>query len=1686
MFDAGSVVASLTLDRSDFTRGLSAARSEAAKGVSVPVTFDISQRSVTQALTAAKKLFAASPVSVAVDFGIDQASVARATSAAKKLFAASPVSVPVTFGINAASVGRAMAAARALFAAKPLTVPVVFGVTQASVNRALSTARGLFAAKPLVVPVSFSISKASVAATVAQARALFAGIPLNVQVNFSTPGAAGAAAAAGAVAGATTAASAAGRGAYGVYGLLTKQLTLFGGALEFTGVHMLQYVSVLHLGIDWIVEFSAVLIPATIALTAFGIAAAGTLVSIYQHLKDVQIVSAATGQAIAPLTGGFAKLQAAVKPQVYQLFGDALTLMSQRGGAFAKIATSTGSALDYLGARMTVAITQGKGVGGVMAAGADDVAKLGAVVGNLGGTFGNVLKAMPGYAEIFLNLWVAVSKGAEIVTSVTVPILNAALALHGFIVYAGLAVTAVLLLKDSLLAFGAGVIKAGISIAVLGGEMLAAAASGDVLAAAMLLVDATGGPLVWITVAVAALGALVVWMLNAKSAAEQWNASMQKTIDNAPTIAAGITDITNAIAATSQRLAASQKTVASTAQNTTTYVNRYGEALTHTTTAYAVASDASDAYRAGLQKLNAEQQLSQTRLLALGEQYGGATAALGLLTTAGITEKQWQDKSANGWAIIQQQLAATTAGYKAMGVAGGAVGNDLQILGNQALDSYKSIATLNTGLDTFIGNVTKTQGSFDTLALGNITLAQNFTKANEAVKTTTHTLDGVKAKSDLAGAAMDGLSQASLTLNQAFGSQVSNVQALLDTWRVAGVAQNLQTQGTKDAIEPLLKYAAGSREATAQLAALAEEAGYNGPASMKALTAWLGKTHDATKTVKDITNQATIQEALLTSGMKGQGDYISSTLLNDLSAAELKYSGVTTDVQAWGKAIATQGSQSDAAQGARTRVINDLITTGKRAHETTGQIAAMITKITGIPPKKAVQLVVSGTGSYSVTQSLATKLGGKNLPPQLPPPPKAARGMLVTGGTPGKDSVLVNAMPGEVIVPTKMVSAGAVNHLRGSIPGFAAGGVVGSYSGTAPGVGGWAVKEYDATITAMEKSVAGATAAAEKTAAAAASIAGATTSAIGDLPANYRAIASFMTSHGYSNTAAAGIAGNTLQESGGNPESVGDGGGGLIGFTPLPSGYVTGNPGRDLATQLNGILSYNRGWSQYISGLNAQPTAADAAAFYMNYFERPAKATENAQRREAGANAVFKAMGYAGGSKGAAPGWAQVGEHGRELVRFGGGETVLPNSVTERVMSGTLNLPGYAKGTGKIKDPNPVSGFTAAQRKADEARLAKYQKQLAAMEKTATAHVTSLRVPIDRDELYLLEHPDLPKAKKAALEKQLSAREAALTKYRKTVTGDEGKLTKEIALLKKIIATEPAAPAPPAGTGPLPPGIGKGTKAQNLAELAKYVTQLAALKKKATAELAKLNIPVEQDELYLLQHPGLGAGKKASVEAALTAAKKKVAAYRKTTGAQETTLSDEITILRSLTGEPSGTKYGGAAPTAPDPGTGDGGTAGGGTTTSGPPPGQFVGTLPAPPGEGGAGPVGGGTGGLGGSGTSSGGAVAASPVSGSPVMSPGGSFGLGSGIPGGAAASGWGITPVSQQYGGGINGGPAASSPAWPSGGAPMSGSNVEKLLSQLLTATRAAPAQTGGHLAGALNGTARIASGAGRWNAGS
>lgn len=131
---------------------------------------------------------------------------------------------------------------------------------------------------------------------------------------------------------------------------------------------------------------------------------------------------------------------------------------------------------------------------------------------------------------------------------------------------------------------------------------------------------------------------------------------------------------------------------------------------------------------------------------------------------------------------------------------------------------------------------------------------------------------------------------------------------------------------------------------------------------------------------------------------------------------------------------------------------------------------------------------------------------------------------------------------------------------------------------------------------------------------------------------NLLAIAQYLVQHGYSRAAAAGVAGCVAGESVGNPESVGSGGGGLIGWTPLgsaapDSNIITGNVEQDMMTQLSDILYYNSteiGQSQ-VNQLNGQTDPVAAADFYSQNFEKPA--VTNSDVRPSVAQQIFSELG---------------------------------------------------------------------------------------------------------------------------------------------------------------------------------------------------------------------------------------------------------------------------------------------------------------------------------------------------------------------------------------------------------------------------------------------------------------------------
>lgn len=116
----------------------------------------------------------------------------------------------------------------------------------------------------------------------------------------------------------------------------------------------------------------------------------------------------------------------------------------------------------------------------------------------------------------------------------------------------------------------------------------------------------------------------------------------------------------------------------------------------------------------------------------------------------------------------------------------------------------------------------------------------------------------------------------------------------------------------------------------------------------------------------------------------------------------------------------------------------------------------------------------------------------------------------------------------------------------------------------------------------------------------------------GDAFHNMLVVAQQLEAHGYSAVAASGVTVDIWGESEANPESVGSGGGGLIGWTPegkcdasVGKACITGDPTADLMTQIAAILAYNG--PNGAADMNAHSSSLlEAADYYSEVYERPA------------------------------------------------------------------------------------------------------------------------------------------------------------------------------------------------------------------------------------------------------------------------------------------------------------------------------------------------------------------------------------------------------------------------------------------------------------------------------------------------
>jgi hypothetical protein len=729
----------------------------------------------------------------------------------------------------------------------------------------------------------------------------------------------------------------------GRWGFLTKQVGLWSGL--FGSTELIGQVQMWHILMDGIIEVLALWVPAVttavVALVGGGIASYQSWKAVYEQFKDLTEVSDALGQKIPPLTSNFSNLEASVRPQVFELLGDYLDAASDKTGTFGSLINATGEYLDRFAAKIVVDMQSGgHGLSDFFATGEKDLALIGQGFDSLGQIFGKLIQAtaITHIAEDLAAVGDAILKVvADIFRITPTPVLVFLLAAHGIILWGGLAADAVgkvviaiagltsrfQLLNSASMAVAqffnatdAKLISIAANSAAVENVMrvMGDSATAEGVANLALQIDKTGvGLSQFVEAAGPASAARLAQFSVGLSDAERDTVALG--------IAAGATDdqlarLVQGMSGTAEEsgeaagsagllggafsvltkipvvgwiaLVAAALTglgiwLGLRADQTQVYIESLDSAISKSTALTVVSSTVTSlasvtnalnlAQQTGVgnatELANAHADLTSklteelTHVGSLSSAYGVSfVGALNLLNAAGVKTSSIYSDQAKVWAEAQQQVKGLVSGYQAMGQQIGAVGEDLNALNVEQSTQLKDMGDLNTAYDDWTKIVGAAPSAF-------ITMAQGFSQ--------------FWSDAQAAGASMTGLSSASLTLQSDFQSNYNNVEQFFDAFRddqaLTGTGNFVQF--VKDAVASLIPMAGGSKEAAAQISALAQEAGGPATDNIEELQRWVGSIYDPLRKMYDASNSA----AIGASNLSQDAARLTNTLQSDLDPA---------------------------------------------------------------------------------------------------------------------------------------------------------------------------------------------------------------------------------------------------------------------------------------------------------------------------------------------------------------------------------------------------------------------------------------------------------------------------------------------------------------------------------------------------------------------------------------------------------------------------------------------------------------------------------------------------------------------------------------------------------------------------------------------------------------------------------
>lgn len=839
-------------------------------------------------------------------------------------------------------------------------------------------------------------------------------------------------------------ATAAAAGFGGVWSFLLNRtkIPLFGGgqALAFLPKFITQIGS-LHLLVDILAEFLAVLVPVTYALAAFGLAGVDAFRAVFHQMQNFHTVMDAEGKSIPPFTSNLEKMHDAVRPAVFSLLGDAMTIVNSKTKEFNKLATDSAGVMQEFGARIAVAIKTG-GISEFLKNAADDLHGVMDVFGNLFGILGNFLHSMPGIAQNLLHLtegfthFVEVLTGTRFVQGIT----RFGLLAHGALIYIGLGATiAGKTVEKSLGLVENLAVSAARSFGKLGSGGAAAAKGMSTLAG--WAARAARLPWGWIAAAAVGVGILVFKLVTMKTATQQWTSALDAMMKRQDAVSGFIT-LLEQQALVSHRLATSTASLrgatVSLAQAQQATGDKSGRALL---TFYRNAKEAQAALTDAQKTQVGQISLYVSRMAMLGRAFGGVGEAQGLLIASGVTMDDMLKQGSHAWDLIFQRVTATVQGYKLMGQTGGALGADMNAMNIVINDQYTAMQKLNQTWDTLMGVISGGEGNF-------LSFEQNIISVNEALaqvggtsRTVNKTFDEIKAAAKGAGVSMNGLNPASLQLRQTWQTAFNSAQPLIDALRnMASVREGeggfpSVTRAIKDMIKQLVQVGSTGKESRNELVALAQEVNPN-ITNFKELTKWLGNTKGAGKDLDKLVTAMGGNIKDLAKDAASLSDTLKNDLIAQFDAAKIASSGAGRDIKTMAGDIVNNSSAAKRHHDA-DRLYLDFRRAGLDAKSAQRLIETMTGQIFKIPHNWRTDINAYGHGHGKITYAAQT--AGRRADGTLE---FHRRGTRIPGYG-GGDSVAAMLEPGETVVPKHLTPLIAPLMHRHHVPGFASGGFVG-------------------------------------------------------------------------------------------------------------------------------------------------------------------------------------------------------------------------------------------------------------------------------------------------------------------------------------------------------------------------------------------------------------------------------------------------------------------------------------------------------------------------------------------------------------------------------------------------------------------------------------------------------------------